>query len=274
VLGGRLARRFGLDPNVEYGLYPSKMETSNSKSWGDRYTLGLTSAMPGFQKASESDENGLKRIVHGNVLRRGITEREGVSAWDPYILEHGELFRMYYLTQDVTKGRPALFWGRSWIATATSKDLTSWQNPSSIQFTGVGAPEPPPEGETRLLSPCVVLGPERKLYMYLNWAKNYDRKEGRVRLAVSEDGKNFAIVQPPQYSPLGPDVRWLQVEQPESKVAGQFNAQHLAWRDPHVIRGQDGSFYMYITANLHEREDSHKFKLCWPSHLPNRYKLH
>jgi len=176
--------------------------------------------------------------------------------------------RLYYLTQDVTAGKPGLFWGRSWLSVSTSPDFTLWGSPEAIAFTGTGAPEPPRNaGETRLLSPCVLVHGDR-LYMYLNMAKNYGRKEGFVQLAVSQDGVTFALLSPPAYAPVGPDVRWLQTEQPEKD---QFNAQHLAWRDPHVIHVA-GEYFMYITANLriHERPDSLKFKLCWPSHIPGK----
>ena len=200
----------------------------------------------------------LRRVTHHGLRRDGITEDPGVSAWDPFLLRGGPSVRLYYLTQNVPIGRPALFWGRSWIATAISQDLREWRGLASVTFAGNGAPKWG-QGE-RLLSPSLTAS-EGAIYMYLNWAKHYSRREGYVHLASSTDGVQFSIHHPPAYTPLGPKAPWLATAAPSGDV------QVLAWRDPHVLHDPvSKAFFMYITASQPEQPDSKAFKLCWPDH--------
>ena len=164
VFSRRIVRRLGLPTSVVFELPAT--HTNVRGGWA-LYKLQLA-ANP------EARPSSLTRVRQRGVLRRGITEGVDISSWDPFVVFWQGSFRLFYLTQDVTAGKPGLFWGRSWISVASSQDFVSWNSPKGVTFTGTGAPEPPPHGETRLLSPCVIAD-GGKLYMYFNMAKNYDR---------------------------------------------------------------------------------------------------
>lgn len=193
--------------------------------------------------------------------------------WDPAVIRwrfgDGVMgYRAYFLVDGLGTQEGDAFWLRSWIATATSKDLVQWGEATLIRFPAWKWHR---KEDLRFLAPLAVASgslaaqangsglpppPPPTVSLFFSTAQASSRTEMPIIAARSEDGIHFGLSE--DAAGLSPERGALHYE------AGRGDTGAMrAWRDPEFLRGEDGVVleegikgyrYVYFSAQVPRRK--------------------
>jgi beta-fructofuranosidase len=163
--------------------------------------------------------------------------QKGPYLWDPWILNDGDVYRLFYLM--APKPVPPLnFWSKGTIYGAVSKDLQNWK------FTGIVLePEPSNTWEAGRILAGSTYKEDGIYYLFYSASGAGDTlKNERIGIATSTDALNWK-----RYS-----SNPLFSEKVRSRWYGtQKDTGHFHWRDPYVVKDyRTSKYYMFISAYL------------------------
>jgi beta-fructofuranosidase len=153
--------------------------------------------------------------------------------WDSWLVDDGELFHLFFLCAPRSLGDPLLRHGNARVGHATSADLHTWERVSD-------AVTPSAEGydDRSVWTGCVVNDGQQWRMIRTGISLADPGPVQRIGCDLSPDLHTWSSDPSPQW-PMRADPRWYEQS---------TNDEH--WRDPWVVRAEDGVWHMYITARV------------------------
>jgi beta-fructofuranosidase len=199
-------------------------------SWLEAIPTGVSE----FERVSFLEHSQIQVANLVTWLLRSRRSQDPMN-WDPWILQDGDLYRLFYL-QGVEGHTP--WWTFSKICGAISEDLQHWQDLGTLL-----EPEPSQAWESgRVCAGCAYQA-DGVYYLFYSAGGQADPylQDEAIGLAVSKDGLYWQR-QLDGY-PLHPDARhpWY--------AACNWTG-HFHWRDPYVFQDpRSGKYYLFICAS-------------------------
>jgi len=130
------------------------------------------------------------------------------------------------------------FWLRSWVATASSRDLKHWTNATLIRFPNWKWYL---SEDLRFLAPLPRVERDGSITLWFSTAPATSRTERAIRAATSHDGINFELL---------PEDHGRGSLQPAGEEYETQDTGMRAWRDPFLLEGPGDTLWMYLAAHL------------------------
>lgn len=177
------------------------------------------------------------RLRAGKLVTDGLRSlRRGAPMnWDPWILQDGNLYRLFYL-QGIEGKIP--WWTVSNLCAAVSPDLQHWHDLGTIL-----EPVPDRAWESGRISAGCTFKADGIYYLFYSAGGSElpDLKNEGIGLATSVDGRQWQRqydhypLQPTEHDPWYGRCNWT---------------QHFHWRDPYIFHDpQDDRYYMFTCAS-------------------------
>jgi beta-fructofuranosidase len=157
--------------------------------------------------------------------------------WDFWLAEDATGCHLFFLKAPRSLGDPELRHLHASVGHAVSTDLVSWTRvPDALDPAPAAAFD-----DLAIWTGSVVRGDDGIWRMFhTGIARAEDGRVQRIGLATSSDLVTWDRRTGPSY-PLSADRRWY-----EDAGAGTWPDE--SWRDPWVVRDDDGTWHMYVTA--------------------------
>jgi beta-fructofuranosidase len=158
--------------------------------------------------------------------------------WDFWVADDGDLFHLFFLKAPRTLGDPDQRHWHASVGHAVSSDLTTW-----TRVADALDPQPEPAFDSLATWTGCCVRDEAGTWRMFSTGLTTEHRSRWQRVGVSTSTDLTTWRRTPD-ALVDADERWY------ATLAGGADEEH--WRDPWVVRGADGRWHMYVTAQARE----------------------